>query len=242
MVDAIGDRMKLYEAAWKPQFPPRMPIIVRVDGRAFHSFTRGMDKPFDEFFIDVMKESTRLVHENTQGSIFAYTQSDEASFLLQTDRSLQSQMPWGGDVMKIVSTTAAQMTAFLLETYGTDRLAHFDARAFVMPWDDVPNYFLWRYRDWVKNSVTMAALAHFSHKQLHEKNTGQKLQMLREAGHPWEDFADDVKNGTFIGGTVAMPVNYESLKATIDALRVDPVVDISDVKWGGISISRDPDL
>lgn len=201
MTDSLGDRMKLYEAAWRPQFPPRMPIVVRVDGRAFHTFTRQFERPFSTAVMDAMDAATDAVAAKLQGCILAYTQSDEASFIIQTDRSLQSQMLWGGDLVKIVSTTAALMTASF--NLARENSPHFDARAFVMPWDDVPNYILWRYRDWTKNSVTMQALEHFSHKQLHEKNTGQKLGMLQEIGHPWEALSPRIRHGHFYGFDLA---------------------------------------
>lgn len=229
--------MKLYEIAWKPQLPPRLPIIIRVDGRAFHSFTRGMQKPFDYGVMDAMDCASAAVAESLQGCILAYTQSDEASFVIQTDRKITSQMLWGGDLVKIVSTTAAAMTSHFSSVAGLEKSPQFDARAFVMPWDDVPNYILWRYRDWMKNSVTMAAQAFFSHKELHEKHTGMKLGMLQAAGHPWEALTPRIRHGRFWGcdlgdeaeaNVVAgrAPLVYADIKRCVDALRVDEDSDV----------------
>ncbi len=222
----LGDRMKLYEASCKPQLPPRLPIVVRVDGRAFHSFTAKMEKPFDVRVMAAMDAATVAVAEKLQGCIFAYSQSDEASFVLQSDRKLTSQMPWGGDLVKLVSTTAGAMTARFMRAIGGEGTPHFDARAFVMPWDDVPNYLLWRYRDWVKNSVTMAAQAHFSHRELHGKNTGDKLGMLDAAGFPWERESARARQGMFWPAWSGLeePMaarGYEDFRAALDALRQD---------------------
>jgi tRNA(His) guanylyltransferase len=189
--------MKAYEACFSPQLPRRMPLIVRVDGRAFHSLTASMDRPFDLKFVAAMGECARTLACSMQGFQFGYVQSDEASFFLQDYAELNTQPWFGKDLSKIVSISAATMSVHFSHHIG--RLAVFDSRCFVMPEADVPNYFLWRAKDWNRNSLQMYARAHFSHKQLHNKGREDMHNMLHEIGRNWTtDLPDDLKNGTFL--------------------------------------------
>jgi len=129
-------------------------------------------------------------------AVFAYTQSDEIS-VLATDFTNPSSEPWfGGVVAKQVSITAATATAVLNERR-PGRRALFDARVFTIP-DPVEgaNYFLWRQRDAVSNSISMAAQAHFSPRQLHGVNSGRMQNLLwRERGVNWNDYPAGFKRG-----------------------------------------------
>lgn len=199
----LGDRMKRYERASERHLTPRCPVIVRVDGRAFHTFTRGCDRPFDRRIVDAMLIGAMRTAADMQGFTIGYVQSDEASFLL-TDTSTLETQPWFDyDQAKVVSIAASLMTAHFGRAYGGDRLAFFDARAFTVPADDVPNYFLWRMRDWERNSVQMLAGAHFSHRDLHGKKVPDMHEMLHAKGINWADLPAQLKNGTIIQGTSA---------------------------------------
>lgn len=219
MQDDLGNRMKAYENVFRHCLPARLPIILRVDGRAFHTYTRPF-KPFDRNLMTVMDLVAGALHEEVQGTIFTYVQSDEISLLIQTDRSLETQQPWGGNIQKLVSTTASLAAAHFNDAlkHPKNMLATFDCRAFVMPWDDVPNYFLWRYKDWYRNSVNMQAMRFFNHMALHCVNTAQKLDMLHELGEDWNKLPKRFKQGRFIPGIEELPT-YQTIKEKIDEMR-----------------------
>lgn len=195
----IGDRMKRnYEAPSRHLLTRRVPVIVRVDGRAFHTFTRGMEKPFSQRLIDAMVNAACSVSEDMQGFKLGYVQSDEASFLL-TDYDELTTEPWFGYVQSKVETAAASMmTAAFNYELGTSR-ATFDARAFNIPEADVANYFLWRMKDWERNSVSMYCNASFSAKEMHGKGRADQHEMLYSVGKNWtKDLSDQIRNGTVI--------------------------------------------
>lgn len=197
---ALGDRMKGYEAATRTLLPRRTYAVVRVDGRAFHSFLRYADRPFDADVMESMDAVAEALCAEMAGAVFAFTQSDECSVLL-TDFDSTGTQPWfGGVVQKIVSIAASTASVAFNRRYAVDydnAYATFDARVFTIP-DvvEVANYFLWRQRDCVRNSVTMAAQAIFSHKQLHGVSTNQMQEMLwSQHGINWNDYPDGAKRG-----------------------------------------------
>lgn len=192
---SLGDRMKAYEAPWKLAFPRRLPLVIRVDGRCFSSYLRCARKPFDEIFIQDMGEVAKALCGEISGAVFAYHQSDEISVLVQ-DWASNTTQPWfAGELQKIVSISAAIATSALTERRGGRPL--FDARAFVLPNTvEVANYFLWRQRDAVRNSVSMAAQAHFSHKRLQGVNSDQMQELLHsERGINWNDYPVPCRRG-----------------------------------------------
>src|ERR1700684_3342669 len=165
----LGDRMKSYEAATRYILPPRAYTVIRVDGRAFHSYLRNADKPFDQHFMSHMDSLMVDMCHEIDGTVFAYTQSDEISLLLSDFSSVHTEPWFGGVVQKMCSTAAAYATAsFLMHSaYEGFSPPTFDARVFTIPSSvEVANYFLWRQRDAVRNSISMAAQAHFPHKRL----------------------------------------------------------------------------
>ena len=201
MHETLGDRMKAYEAATRNVLPRRTYTIIRVDGRAFHSYLRGCQKPYDlEFMNDMDAVATALCKE-ISGAVFAYTQSDEISVLI-TDFASPGTQPWfGGVVNKMVSISASLATAVLNMRRSSELgVPLFDSRAFTIPDPvEVANYFIWRQRDCVRNSITMAAQAKFSHKQLHGVTTNQMQEMLfTEHGINWNDYPTRCKWGRVV--------------------------------------------
>lgn len=195
---ALGDRMKGYEQATKTVLPRRTYTITRVDGRAFHSYLRGADKPYDYPFMADMDAVAQALCSEISGSVFAFTQSDEIS-VLAIDFGGTNTQPWfAGEVQKMVSTAAA--TAAVVLARRRDGLATFDARVFTVADPvEVANYFIWRQRDCVRNSITMAAQAQFSHKRLHGVNGAQMQEMLwAEKGINWNDYPDGAKRGRVV--------------------------------------------
>lgn len=185
MRDALGDRMKRYEHVWQSEFPRRLPMIIRVDGRGFHRYLAGARKPFDPDFIEQMGLVAKSMCQQIDGAVFAYHQSDEISVLVCDYPGINTQPWFGGELQKIVSVAASIATTEL--AYHRRDRPMFDARAFVMP-DAVEavNYFVWRQKDAMRNAVSMAARAMFSHKQLHRVNVPGMKQMMADAGKDFD--------------------------------------------------------
>jgi tRNA(His) guanylyltransferase len=196
MNDDLGNRMKAYERVNQTMLMPHGYHILRVDGRAFHTYLRNAAKPFDEKFIMDMALVGQALLSEVSGSVFAYGQSDEISVVFQ-DLERQAQPWFGGRIQKIVSVAASVATVALATVRDPSGNAQFDARVFTLPnLTEVANYFLWRQRDAVRNSVSMAAQAKFSHSQLHGKGSGEMQEMLfMEHGINWNDYPDVCKRG-----------------------------------------------
>jgi tRNA(His) guanylyltransferase len=196
---ALGDRMKSYEAVSRTTLPRRTYTLVRVDIRAGHSYLRGAAKPYDEEFMADMDATAEALCQEIAGARLAYVQSDEIT-VLACDFDSPGTQPWfGGEVQKIVSISAATATA-ALNARRPGKLATFDARVFTIADPiEVANCFIWRQRDCVRNSVTMAAQAKFSAWQLHGVNGAQMQEMLwQEHGINWNDYPDGCKRGRVI--------------------------------------------
>jgi tRNA(His) 5'-end guanylyltransferase len=193
---ALGDRMKAHEAVHRAVLPRRTYTLLRLDGRAFHSYLRGSRRPFDEAFMADMDAVAEAVCAEVSGTAFAYAQSDEISLLI-TDFAAPGTQPWfGGITAKVLSVSASLGTAVLNERRPGGR-ALFDARVFTLADPvEVANYFLWRQRDAVRNSISMAAQAVFSHKRLHGVPTSAMQDLLfTEHGINWNDYPDGCKRG-----------------------------------------------
>ena len=180
----LGDRMKAYEEPFRQKLPIRMPAVVRLDGKAFHTLTRGCEKPFDGVLQEALREGTRAVLEEMPARL-AYGQSDEVSFLLIDYNKFDSMQWFDGQVQKIVSVAASIMGAHFTKAYG--KAGYFDGRVFVIPERDIVNYFIWRQKDCVRNSISACAQAEFSAKQLHGKNSDQMKEMLAGIGKPYDN-------------------------------------------------------
>lgn len=200
---SLGNRIKRYEACNHYTATGRTPLMIRVDGRAFHTFTKGMVNPFDAQMMASMVAAATDVATEMDGFKAAYIQSDEATFLITDYDRLNSQGWFGYDLMKIVSISAALMTARFIHHIGTSKSPVFDSRAFSVPANDVVNAFLWRAKDWERNSLQMYARSHFSHKQLHGKNREAVHDMLHDKGLNWAHaLTSTERNGTFL-------INYD---------------------------------
>lgn len=199
---ALGNRMKdNYEHRYKIGLTRRSPVIVRVDGRAFHTFTKSFKRPFDTRLMDAMEHAaTNLGCVEMQGFKLGYIQSDEASFLLTDYDTIETDAWFGYDLAKIVSISAACMTAHFNDYLSPHPfIAMFDARAFNIPREEVANYFVWRAKDWERNSLQMLCQANFSHRELHGKGRAAMHEMLHEKGLNWTtDLDERQRNGTFI--------------------------------------------
>lgn len=199
---SFGDRMKGYEAVSQNSLMRRTPVIIRIDGKAFHTFTKGLNRPFDQSLSDAMAETTLELCKQIQGAIFGYTQSDEISILLQDWKNLNTDCWFGYDVQKVVSISASIATAKFNKIFqhpSSDSLALFDSRAYNIPESEVVNYFIWRGSDCSRNSVSALAQSYFSHKQLHGKSVSVMQDMLMlEHSVNWNDVETRYKRGICI--------------------------------------------
>lgn len=196
--DKFGDRMKMYENIEAQRaFMPGLPICVRIDGRAFHTFTRGMKRPYDEDMSNAMVETMKYLVEQTFACI-GYTQSDEITLILSDVK----EPMFGGRISKLTSLFASMATAKFNEVihkkYPDKPLAQFDCRCWQVPnRNEAVNELLWREFDATKNSISMAARTYYSDKQLLGKNGSQKQDLLMEKGVNWNDYPAFFKRGTY---------------------------------------------
>jgi len=225
-MEDLGDRIKNnYENRDKHYLTRRMPVIMRIDGCAFHTFTKNFKRPFDIDLINSMVNATVKASERIQGFKCAFVQSDEISILLTDYDSLETSAWFDYNQSKLESVTASMITAHfqnpeLYQQY-TKLLPYFDCRAFNIPREEVVNYFLWRGLDWKRNSLNMYCQSFFSHKELENKNQVDKHDMLHVIGKNWADLPSVVKNGTFVFRDVCMTnvlPKYEDLAKVIKPL------------------------
>lgn len=200
MKDELGNRMKEnYENRYRIELTRRMPVILRLDGKAFHTFTRHCERPFDKKLIDTMETAGELTCQSIQGSKCCYIQSDEVSILVTDFDELETSAWFDYNLQKMVSVASSTMTAnfnYVWNEFG--RMGLFDCRAFNIPKEEVTNYFIWRQKDWIRNSLSMYARGFFSQKDLHKKNSKDMHEMLHTKGKNWADLDPKLKNGTFI--------------------------------------------
>lgn len=197
--DSLGDRMKeFYENRTRNFLPRRTYTIIRVDGKAFHSYTRGLERPFDEKLVNDMDETACYMCKNIQGAKFAFVQSDEISILLTDFEGLTTDAWFDGNIQKMASISASLATAKFNELR-PNKIALFDSRVFTIPSDiEVENYFIWRQQDATRNSISSVAQSMFSHRELENKNTDQMQEMCFQKGVNWNDFSAKLKRGRLI--------------------------------------------
>ena len=204
----LGDRMKDYENVTRFYLTRRMPLIIRIDGRAFHTFCKGLEKPYDRIFAKSMQATAFNLCKNIEGCKLAYTQSDEISLLLTDYDELETQVWFDKNLQKIVSISASMATLYFNEAFKdlADRwcedyyyqawntseeedryfetlcnrqfTATFDSRAFCIPKEEVANYFIFRQKDATRNSINALGQANFSHKSLQGLNVNQVQDKL----------------------------------------------------------------
>ena len=108
--DSLGDRMKTYEYVTRTYLTRRMPVIIRLDGKAFHTFTRGLKKPFDEIFVKAMQDTMKHLCENVQGCVLGYTQSDEITLVLVDYHDRDTSAWFDNNIQKMASVSASMAT------------------------------------------------------------------------------------------------------------------------------------
>ena len=202
--DSLGDRMKAYEnQTCGIRLIPRIPVIARLDGKGFSKFTKGLKRPYDERLSKLMIETTKYLVKETNANC-GYTQSDEITLMWYTDK-IDASIYFDGRLFKMLTDLSAMSSVFFnrkLSEYlpeKADKMPRFDARVYNVPTlDEAMNSFLWREQDATKNSITMAASAYYSHKELHGKNGSEKQEMLFQKGVNWNDYPTFFKRGTYV--------------------------------------------
>ena len=210
MRDELGDRMKKnYENRTRILLPRRTYTMIRVDGKAFHTYTRGFERPFDGDLIEDMNSTAEYLCKNIQGAKIGFVQSDEISILMSDFDKLDTDAWFDGNIQKIVSVAASlaaskfnhlRMTRCVSISNLFDmKLADFDARTFTIPsLTEVCNYFIWRQQDTVRNSISSVAQTLYSSKELNGKNMSQQQDMIHEKGQNWNDYDPTLKRGRFV--------------------------------------------
>jgi tRNA(His) guanylyltransferase len=217
----IDIRMKeQYEDQFRFMLPRRAYTIIRVDGRAFHTWTRGMERPYDTGLMKAMDEVALALCKECSGAQLAYVQSDEISLLL-TDFAREDTAAWfDNNLQKLCSISASIATAAFNQAarfLGWDKKpAHFDSRVFQIPDPiEVENYFVARQKDAVRNSVAMLAQYYCSHNELHKVGVDRMHDKIHEHGDNWNNHPVRFKHG---GAIAKAPVS-----AYIKETRVGPV-------------------
>jgi tRNA(His) 5'-end guanylyltransferase len=224
--DSLGDRMKgNYENRSKTYLVRRMPVIIRLDGKAFHTFTRGFNKPFDEVMMQTMQQTTLKLCQEIQGCVFGYTQSDEITLVLVDYNDINTDAWFDYSVQKMCSVASSMCTLYFNKIFAEmvdvfiansnvtpeeeklervynkaiEKGAMFDARVFNIPVEEVTNCVLWRQQDATRNSISSLAQSKFSHKELQGKSSSQMQDMLMEKfGINWNDLTIPEKRGTAV--------------------------------------------
>jgi tRNA(His) 5'-end guanylyltransferase len=215
-----------YEDRTKFLLPRRTYTIIRIDGKAFHTYTKGLNQPFDDGLIEDMDATACYLCKNIQGSKFGYVQSDEISILM-TDFDIIGTDAWfDGNIQKIVSVAAGLATgefnrlrilrkikgngidANLILDGGNNigiidfekiRFATFDARVFTIPSKtEVGNMIVWRQKDATRNSISSVARSLYGQKEVDGKNSDQKQEMIFQKGINWNDYPAKLKRGRLI--------------------------------------------
>jgi tRNA(His) 5'-end guanylyltransferase len=224
MIDKLGDRMKeFYESRYRIFLPRRMPLIIRIDGKAFHSFTKGFKKPYDHIIRDCMSQTAIELCNQIQGVKIAYIQSDEISLLLTDYDDIKTDAWFDKNLQKIVSVSASittlafnkefyiqYVTASLNQQFLESKVfkAQFDSRAFILPKEEVVNYFIWRQNDATRNAIQGLGQEHFSHKEIQGISTTQMQEKLfSEKGINFDKEPTWYKRGwTIIKNTLSLNV------------------------------------
>ena len=207
--DPLGDRMKAdYESRTRYYLPRRTYTLVRVDGRAFHTYTRGCERPYDLALMKDMDAAAIALCQEIEGARLAFIQSDEISVLLTDFATVQTQAWFDGCLQKICSLSAAIATAHFNRARAArmprdaapTAPAYFDSRVWTIPQRiEAYNYFVWRQNDAARNSLSMTAQAHFSHARLQGLGGSELHELLwSEKGINWNDLPTGFKRGRVV--------------------------------------------
>lgn len=210
--DTIGDKYKSLEKEYRNQFEKDKFIILRLDGKSFHTFTKGMKKPFDDRLHTVFSETLKYLCENIDLVKIGYYQSDEISLVLYNDSEKENKEYWfDNKVEKILTIATSICTAKFNEEYrnlgkfGRKDFGFFDARGFIVNnWNEVIEYLIWRVNDSIKNSVYLYSYEALKNKGynptkiLLNKSVKDKIELLqKDFNINYYDFDCKYRKGIF---------------------------------------------
>jgi tRNA(His) 5'-end guanylyltransferase len=200
--EILGDKHKKYEAATETFLMPGLPIVARLDGRGFSKFTRGLQRPFDQQFVECMSEVTKQLVKEFHADV-GYTQSDEITIAF-SNQDLDNESLFSGRVQKLVSIFAATASVHLnkqiwrLPAKQQSMSPIFDCRVYQYPnLQLAAESCLWREMDATRNSLTMATQHYYSHRECHGAGFSRKHDMLHEKGVNWNNYPRHFKRGTY---------------------------------------------
>lgn len=202
--DDLGNRMKAYEA---PSTGRRVfkgqPLVVRLDGKSFHTFTKGLERPYDQSLSDLMVATMKALVDRFQANI-GYTQSDEITLVFLSEPEDRGDLNFDGRLQKIETLTASFASVYFnkhLRNYlpqKADELPIFDSRAFAVPnAQEAYHSLLWRQQDCTKNAISMAAQSMYKQSELQGKNGSELQEMMFQKGVNFNDYPFFFKRGTF---------------------------------------------
>ncbi len=203
--DGLGDRCKQFEQAEAGRRAVcGRPLLARLDGRAFHTFTRTMKRPYEPAMSRCMIETARFLVQEMTARV-GYTQSDEITLAWYEPSESVTEYAFDGRFQKLASVLAGLASARfgqLVARELPDYLAltpHFDCRVWQVPTlADAADVFVWREDDATKNSVSMAAGAQYGDRELHGVDSAGKQALLRKKGIDWNDYPAFFKRGTYL--------------------------------------------
>lgn len=219
MEHALAEEARKAEAATRIVLPSNTYQIVRVDGNNFKNYTHALEAPFDAQFAADMDTVARELCNEMTGVILAYNQSDEISIVMSDLKSENTGMHLGGKVPKIVSLTAALTTAIFNEVR-PGRRALFDARVFTFKTpEEVARYLLWRQIDGTRNSISMAARAEFSHREMKNVSSFEaRRKLMEERGIDWADYDQGFRSGR-LTEKILVPATHTFFDKSINEMR-----------------------
>lgn len=245
--EALGDRHKNFERLTSTRLMQGLSTIIRLDGRAFHTLTQWMSRPYHQPMLDCMRETMIHMVRETQASV-GYVQSDEISLAFLPDREL----PFSGTTQKLISTMAGECSVKFFREMSErmpeyqDMPAVFDARVIQYPTVDLmTENLIWREADATRNSLTAAAHAHYTTKELHGAGFTKKHDMLHAVGVNWNDYPVHFKRGVY-GHTIKKPMDLGPevlnkipekyrptgpvMRSVTELIEVPPLLDIVSAK------------
>jgi tRNA(His) 5'-end guanylyltransferase len=197
--ETFAKRMRSMQQSSDFRLPKKNYTILQLDGKAFRTWTKGLDTPFDTKFVEAMDGLAELLTEKIPNVKLAYVQSDEVNLVLTDFENENSEPYYSNRIQKVVSTSAGLASAYMTRAFPDKPFAVFDARFWVAPdKESVKDWFVWRQADGMKNSVRAVGYARFSSKQLMNKNTKDVCEMLAELGDPWEAYDEGLQRGRVV--------------------------------------------
>lgn len=232
----LGDYYKDLEAAEtsdeKDTLYPYEAFIIRVDGRAFHTFTRGMEKPFSNVLDECRNAAAAAVLKSLKPA-FAYHQSDEISYVWDQVKAPTLEHPFSGRKDKLLTLVASLTSAAFALKYAEltgdfTKYPHFDGRVAARfssrtAFADAIKCVQWRENDALRNSMQMYGQSLFSHKELNKKSVGNIYDMAKAKGHDWFEAAPEFRRGTYVTvGKVEKVITEEQRLAIPEKHRPEP--------------------